>query len=69
LADSERLLRAHQGLLLSHQKYWTDADPSTISLEEVKNSLDEDNEDAGQGNQMERQMIMLHDSLLQFGCP
>ncbi|KAG1896662.1 uncharacterized protein F5891DRAFT_581550 [Suillus fuscotomentosus] len=67
-SDPERLLQAHRGLL-SHQKYWTDADPSTISLEEVKSSLDEENEDAGQGNQMERQMIMLHDSLLQFGCP
>jgi hypothetical protein len=69
LAGLERLLRERQGLLLSRQKYRTKADPKTISLEEVKNNLEEDKEDAEQGNQMEQQMIVLRDSLLQFGGP
>ncbi|KAG1855762.1 hypothetical protein DFJ58DRAFT_350363 [Suillus subalutaceus] len=69
LADLERLLRERQGLLLSRQKHWTEADPKTISVEEVKNNLEEDKEDAEQGNQMEQQMIVLRDSLLQFGGP
>ncbi|KAG2132449.1 uncharacterized protein EDB93DRAFT_906692 [Suillus bovinus] len=69
LADLERLLRERQGLLLSRQKYWTGADARKLSLEEVKSNLDEDNEDAEQGTQMERQMIVLRDSILQFGGP
>ncbi|KAG2055733.1 hypothetical protein BDR06DRAFT_933277 [Suillus hirtellus] len=69
LADLERLLRERNWLLLSRQKYWTGADPGTISLEEVKNSIDEVDEDTEQGNQMERQMIVLRDSILQFGGP
>ncbi|KAG1826455.1 hypothetical protein EV424DRAFT_1345602 [Suillus variegatus] len=56
LADLERLLRER-------------ADPGTISLEEVKNNIDEVDEDTEQGNQMERQMIVLRDSILQFGGP
>lgn len=69
LADLERLLRERKWLLLSRQKYWTGADPGTISLEEVKNNIDEVDEDTEQGNQMERQMIVLRDSILQFGGP
>ncbi|KAG2119774.1 uncharacterized protein F5147DRAFT_665333 [Suillus discolor] len=69
LADLERLLRERKWLLLSRQEYWTGADPGTISLEEVKNNIDEVDEDTEQGNQMERQMIMLRDSILQFGGP
>ncbi|KAG1807677.1 uncharacterized protein BJ212DRAFT_1386447 [Suillus subaureus] len=69
LGDLERLLRERQGLLLSRQRHWTKADPKTISLEEVKSNLEENNEDTEQGNQMEQQMIVLRDSLLQFGGP
>lgn len=69
LADLERILRERRGLLLSRQKYWTKSDTRTISLEEVKSNLEEDNEYAEQGNQMEQQMIVLRDSLLQFGGP
>ncbi|KAG0703256.1 hypothetical protein DFH29DRAFT_998710 [Suillus ampliporus] len=69
LVDLERLLRERQGLLLSRQKYWIEADPKTLSLEEVKKNLEEDKEEAEHGNQMQRQMDMLQDSLLQFGGP
>ncbi|KAG1735115.1 uncharacterized protein EDB91DRAFT_1250643 [Suillus paluster] len=69
LADLERLLRDRQGLLLSRQKYWIEADPKTLSLEEVNMNLEEDKEEAEHGNQMQRQMNMLQDSLLQFGGP
>ncbi|KAG2079096.1 hypothetical protein BDR04DRAFT_1086169 [Suillus decipiens] len=71
LADLERLLREHYGLLLSRQKHWTAANPTT-SLEDVKGmkrKLEEGIEDAAQGVQMEQQMILLCDSLLQFGGP
>ncbi|KAG2150845.1 hypothetical protein DEU56DRAFT_778777 [Suillus clintonianus] len=69
LLDFERLLRERQGLLLSRQKYWLEADPGTISLEDLKNNLEEDKDEAEQGNQMERQMSVLRDSILQFGGP
>jgi hypothetical protein len=69
LTDLERLLRERQGHFLSRRKYWTEADPRTILMEEVKSNLEENKEDAEQGNQMERQMIVLRDSLLQFGGP
>jgi hypothetical protein len=67
LGDLERLLRECQGRLLSRQKYWKDADPRTLSLEEVKRKKEEDEEEAEHGDQMERQMDMLQDSFLQFG--
>lgn len=69
LADLERLLRERQGTLLSRQKYWTETDPRTIPMEEARSELEENKEDVEQGNQMEQQMIVLRDSLLQFGGP
>lgn len=69
LTDLERLLRERQGMLLSREKYWTEADPRTIPMEGVKGNLEENKEDVEQGNQMEQQMIVLRDSLLQFGGP
>jgi hypothetical protein len=69
LGDLERLLRERQGRLLSRRKYWKEADPRTLSLEEVKRKKEEDEEEAEHGDQMERQMDMLQDSLLQFGGP
>jgi hypothetical protein len=56
-------------MLLSREKYWTEADSRTIPMEEVKSNLEENKEDVEQGNQMEQQMIVLRDSLLQFGGP
>jgi hypothetical protein len=37
--------------------------------EQAKRNLEEENEDAEQGNQIERQIIELCDSILQFGSP
>jgi len=69
LGDLERLLRERQGRLLSRQKYWKEVDPRTLSLEEAKKKAMEDDEEEEHGNQMQRQMDMLQDSLLQFGGP
>lgn len=69
LGDLERLLRERQGRLQSRQKYWTEADPRTLSLEEVKRKREEDKEEVEHGNQMQQQMDMLQESLLQFGGP
>ncbi|KAG2358451.1 hypothetical protein BDR07DRAFT_1489428 [Suillus spraguei] len=70
LADFERLLRGDYRLL-SRLKRWTAVNP-TMSLEDMKSmksNLEEEIEDAAQGIQMEQQMILLCDSLLQFGGP
>jgi hypothetical protein len=67
LGDLERLLRERQGRLLSRQKYWKDADPRTLSLEDVRRQKEEDGEEAEHGDQMQRQMDVLQDSFLQFG--